>query len=91
MMPSHWFFINRKLINSEEELAPVQRRRAFTTPAKSGKKLEEEEEEEREEREKREENPTERTPHRSLSKIISQHFSATRDVRAFNINSPQSQ
>ena len=90
MMPSHWFFINRKLINSEEELAPVQRRRAFTTPAKSGKKLEEEEEE-REEREKREENPTERTPHRSLSKIISQHFSATRDVRAFNINSPQSQ
>ena len=86
MMPSHWFFINRKLINSEEELAPVQRRRAFTTPAKSGKKLEEEEE-----REEREENPTERTPHRSLSKIISQHFSATRDVRAFNINSPQSQ
>merc|ERR1712110_1334210 len=25
MMPSHWFFINRKVINSEEELAPVQR------------------------------------------------------------------
>merc|ERR1711953_1308438 len=23
VMPSHWFFINRKLINSEEELAPV--------------------------------------------------------------------
>merc|ERR1711953_609401 len=37
VMPSHWFFINRKLINSEEELAPVQRRRAFTTPAKPGK------------------------------------------------------
>merc|ERR1712110_998628 len=80
MMPSHWFFINRKVINSEEELAPVQRRRAFTTPVKSGRKEEEEELEE----------STERKPS-SLSKIISKHFSATRDVRAFNINMPQSQ
>merc|ERR1711953_756581 len=72
MMPSHWFFINRKLVDSEKELAPVQRRRAFTTPTQSGKKGEEEEED-----------STGRKPS-SLSKIISNHFSATRDVRAFN-------
>ena len=80
MMPSHWFFINRKLVNTEEELVPVQRRRAFTTPAKSGQREEEEEEEDW----------TERKPS-SLLRIISKHFSASRDVRGFNINMPQSQ
>merc|ERR1712154_452697 len=75
MMPSHWFFINRKLVDSDKELAPVQRRRAFTTPTQSERKGEEEEEED----------SAGRKPS-SLSKIISKHFSATRDVRAFNIN-----
>ena len=79
MMPSHWFFINRKEPSSDEELKPVTRRRALTAP--SGKQGSEEESEE--------DGSVYRK--KSLSKIISKHFSATRDVRAFNINMPQSQ
>ena len=81
MMPSHWFFINRKQLPSEENLEPVARQRAFTSPStpttKQGTEGENEEDEDRKQN--------------SLSKIISKHFSATRDIRAFNINSPQSQ
>ena len=79
-MPSHWFFINRKELSSEEDLKPVERRRAQTSPTiRRGNEDESEEDE-----------SVDRKPN-SLTKIISKHFSATRDVRAFNINMPQSQ
>eukprot|EP00092_Neocalanus_flemingeri_P034639 GFUD01037680.1.p1 GENE.GFUD01037680.1~~GFUD01037680.1.p1 ORF type:complete len:190 (+),score=58.76 GFUD01037680.1:37-606(+) len=76
LLPSNWFFRkSKKEVLRFEELLSQDRSRHTVLEPKENV----EDDEEKEPRKL------------SLSHLISRHFSATKDIRAFNINMPQSQ
>ena len=84
----HWFFTNGKLENGKRK---TRRKRTISLPC-DGAEAEDDDDSDVIRDDERDRGSSEGgSEGGSLSRLVSKHFSATADVRAFNINMPQSQ
>ena len=76
----HWFFTNFKQGGG---LGQLRRRRTVSLPCDGAKEDEESQDDPQDEDSDQVQS--------GFSRLVSRHFSATTDIRAFNLNMPQSQ